>query len=769
MAVGQRIPKYDGIAHATGATKYIADIQLPGMVHVKVRGSDHHNARILSVDTSKAEALSGVVCVLTYRDVPQNRFGYSNDQLVLAEEYTRYVHQPIVAVAAEDVTIAEEAVKLIDIEYEVLEPVFDPLEAMGPDAPVIHEGGNVWNFGTYDRLRIRLGDVEQGFSEADYVFEDVFISQWQEQAPIETHAAFAEVDPRGKVTVHTVGHRVFSFQEHLAEVLQMPLTKVRVVGGTVGGSFGGKGELACEAVAALVALETGRPAKWVWTREEEFTLSTSRSSYILKMKTGVKKDGTIVARQVKSIKDSGAYFMDGGTGIKKNAIFGRGPYNIPDYHYDGYLAFTNKTPAGALRSYGVAVDTMAFEQQMDRIARELGMDSIEIRLKNTLRDGDISATGHPHDVVSAEEVLKAVAEAYRWEARKPLESDGVIKRGRGVCVSHMNTGATRGGESSMAQVRINADGTVNLLIGTVDVGQGAKTVLAQMTAEVLGIPLETITVTNADTETTPIDAGTGASQVTYVTGNAVKNAAEDARRQLLEVATEEMEIAPEDLDIKDGLIFVEGFPERNLTFAEVAYKAVKEQGRFLMGKGNYVITTTTPFNYETGMCVPYEAYGYGASIAEVAVDTETGEVTVEKLYTACDVGKAINPLLVEGQIEGGASIDLGFALTENIYPGYPAFDFKTTGFHDYLLLTAMDMPRQMQPVIVEKPSTRGPWGAKGIGELTTTVVAGAVLNAIYDATGVQIKRVPASPETVLRALKEGENSIIEAVIRDREV
>ncbi len=412
--VGQRALRYDGLQHVTGRTMFVDDLAFPGMLYSKALKSPHPNARILNIDASRAEKLAGVAAVATHRDVPNNRYGAIPDQPVFADDYVRYIGQPIAAVAAADEDTALEAVDLIKVDYEVLPPVFDPLEAMKPEAPVIHEGGNIAYFGDSPCRRIRLGDVEKGFAESDVIVEGTYTTPSVEHAQLEPHVGIAVPDATGRLTIYTVSQCIYFHAGQLSGILKLPLSRIRMVGGTVGGGFGAKNDLATDHVVAILALKCGKPVKWRWTREEEFLISSNRNPWYMEYKDGVKKNGKIVARKIRTIQDTGAYNLWGSMCMDKHCFMNRGPYNIANLWVDGYVVYTNKQPTGAMRGFGVTQPTFAWELQMDKIAEALGMDKLEIRLINALHDGDVNAAGQKLEAVAVEETLVAAAKAAGW-------------------------------------------------------------------------------------------------------------------------------------------------------------------------------------------------------------------------------------------------------------------------------------------------------------------------------------------------------------------
>jgi CO/xanthine dehydrogenase Mo-binding subunit len=745
--LGDRIVRYDGVGHVTGTTRFIDDIRIPGMLHVKAIQSPHSHARILRMSVAKAQEFPGVVLVLTSGDIPKNRYGIAGDHHVMADEYVRYVGQLVAAVVAVDETTAEKAAGLIEIEYEPLEAVLDPLEAMKPGAVQIREHGNIYRFGKSDKRVVRMGNVEEGFKSADFIFEDTFSTPVQAHGFLETHVGVATFDESSRLLVYTTGQSIHWIHPLLADVLQMPKEQIRVVGGVVGGGFGGKSDLSVEPVIAVAALKTGKPVKWRWTLQEELTLPTVRGAYQFYYKTGVKKDGTITARYVRAIHDIGAFCYRGTRVLDRQGTVAGGPYRLPHYWYDGYGVHTNKIPAAALRGFGVAPVMLAVEAHTDRIAREMGMDPLEFRWKNLLADGDIGYRGSRLEKTSARECLEQVERYYRREWKESFGAH--IRRGRGVAVGVMPIGLTAGVPPVAVQSHVTADGRVVIAVNTTDLGQGARTVFTQIASEVLEIPENGISVTMADSALYPNCAGSGAQQVTYVTGNALKTALEKIRHLCIDVAAKHWSVAEDQVVFSQGRASLKS-GRASLGIAELAAIAMTQE-KVLSAAGVYKTETVLP-DEETGLGRPYEEYGYGAAYAEVSVDTETGQVSVDRLVSAVDAGRAINPMLVEGQIEGGAAMNLGYALMEDLYPAYPKDKYLASGFHEYLVPTSQDVPH-IESIIVEKKSLKGPFGAKGIGETTASAIAPAVANAVANALGMMTHRLPLTSERVLTLLK----------------
>lgn len=754
--VGKGVPRVDGWEKCTGEAGYTIDLKLPRMLYGKILRSPLPHARIVSIDTRKARRLPGVKAVITGENVPAGRYGtWLKDQIIFSRNKVRYIGEPVAALAAVDEFTAQDALELIQVEYEELPAVFDPIEAMEPGAPIIHEDlasyesipgfptikhGNVCSF-----ARIKFGDVYKGFQAADYVFEHTFKTQRHHQSYIEPHAAVAQVDSGGNITVWSSTQTVFQTQAHLADALKIPHNKIRVIAPYVGGAFGGKLELMVEPYCLLLAAEAKRPVKIVMTREEEFIAGNPRHPVIAEIKTGVKKDGQLTARQGKLIFDSGAYAHEG-PGVNSYAAFCvKGPYNIPDLLAEASCVYTNNIVCGGFRGFGAPQTYFATESQLDIIARELSMDPLELRLKNAQEKGDRVVTGHAIPSSGFKETLLKVAEKLDWGQPK-----SVANRGKGIaCMLHPS-----GLLSSGAIVKMEEDGTVNVLVGSSEIGGGQKTIFSQIAAEELGIPLDAVTVTTSDTATTPFDWSTAASRSTFTVGNAVKMAAADAKRQIIEKAATLLEANVADLEAMDGRVYVKGTPERSVPMGQLMLMRHYLSGGPVIGKGAFC--HTEPF--EPGVLLegisqpPYASFIFGTQGTEVEVDPRTGKVKILRFAAAHDCGRAINPLAVEGQIEGGVVIGLGYGLTENVVLDSHG-NVVNPSFLDYKIASIRDLPK-ITPIIVESQDALGPFGAKGVGEPGLVPTAPAIANAIYDAVGVRITDLPVSAEKVLTAMKD---------------
>jgi CO/xanthine dehydrogenase Mo-binding subunit len=749
----------------TGEAKYATDARMPGMLYAKVLRSRYPHAKILRVDTSKAQKLRGVKAVVTSKDVPFNLMGLSAfDRPILASDKVRYVGDAVAAVAATDDDVAEEALSLIQVDYEVLPAVFDPIASMGPDAPIIHEDKNSYRHALYlepfrDRgrnnissiFRIIHGDIERGFAEADYIFEDTFRTGHEEHCTIEPHGGIASIDASGKVTVWASIANPSRFGPQFAAALGLKMSKLRILQTYTGGHFGCKGMPNIEPILALLTMKSRKPVKGVHTREEEFIASSVRHPFISTVKLGVKKDGTWVAHQIKNIVDIGPYNVFGGEVAAWGCIAGNGPYNVPNALLESCAVYTNNLLCGAYRGFGNPQVSFARESLIDHAARQMGIDPVEFRLRNAWSEGSITPTGQElkrgEYGVGIRETLMKAAEASRWN----VEADRTKKQGKGLASMVHGSGAACWvtADSSSCFIKVNDDGTVHLITGTVDVGQGSDTVLAQIVAEELGVDLDNITIMSKDSDAIPHDLGTVASRVTYFGGNAARIACQQVKEYLFKVAGDLLEANPKDLVTKNGQICVKGVPGRSIPIADVARYSLIFLGQHPIGNGTFKVTGA--LLDKNGQGNPVSAYLFATTVAEVEVDTNTGHVEVLKVHSAHAVGKAINPMYVEGQIEGAVLNGLGYALLEDmvVEGGRP----QAKNLADYKIPTSMDLP-SITPIIVEDYEPSGPFGGKGVGEPGMVAVAPAIANAIYDAIGVRMKELPITPENILKAIEK---------------
>ncbi len=747
IAVGKSLWRIDGIDKVTGSAKYAADIKLDNMLHARLLRSPHAHARVRHIDTSAAEKLPGVRAVATVLEVPRVveywfslRTEEKKRQMFLRDNVVRFIGDPVLAVAADDQATAEKALALIKVQYEPLPALLDPFEAIAETGLKIHDRGNIAF--QFEKL---YGDVREGFKKADIIIENTYRTTKQKHAALEPFGTcVAHFQPSGKLLVYSSTQLPHWSRHYLAGALDLPLNRVRVIKPHTGGSFGGRCGLihGLEVMCSWLSRQAGRPVRMSFSREEDFAATETRHPMTISIKTGVTKDGSLTANEVEIVSDVGGY----GThyiGVLADCLStGVGLYKISNYSFKAKAVFTNKSLCGALRGYGNPQMNFAQESQIDMLAAGLGMDPLELRLKNYRRRGEI-------DPVLEQEIrsnglaecLTQGAQSSGWKLKRHQEpGNGPKKQGIGLSAVLHGTGAGKAlPDPAAATVMINADGSVNLVTGAADEGQGNRTVLAQIAAETLGVAFDRISVSETDTETTPLDCGTHGSRQAYGGGLAVQAAANEARRKLLAYAAKELGVTADQFDIKNGTIFVVDDPDKTIPIGDLMRKVQIED----MSVCEQVIGSAA------GVAPAMPGY-YGAIFAEVEVDIETGEVKVLKLTSAFDVGRAINPELVKGQIIGGGVMGIGFALTEDLL--IEDGRVLNSGFTDYRLLRSCDVP-EIVPIIVESHEPTGPFGAKGVGEGCMVNVAAAIASAIYDATGVRLTELPMSPEAILQGLK----------------
>jgi 4-hydroxybenzoyl-CoA reductase alpha subunit len=748
--VGKRVPNVDSNVKVTGRAIYASDLNLPEMLFGKILRSPYPHARIKNIDVSEAKKLPGVCAVVTAEDTLKINYLVQgppfDDKPVLAYGKTRYIGDEVAAVAAVDERTALRALDLIKIEYEPLPAVFDPEEAMKEGAPVIHDNrpDNI-----SARTERNYGNVEKAFAESDYVFEDRYVTQAVSHCCLETRASLARWDSNVNLEIWSSTQSPYFVRKELAHVFAIPPTKVRVHQIHVGGGFGARSKV-CEdeGIAALLALKTGRPVKITYTREEELTATRIRHPMIITLKTGVRKDGTLLARHMRIITDNGAYTHTG-PGVQGVAgMVAASLYRVPNVRVEGYLVYTNKHFGGPFRGYGNPQATFAIESQMDLIATKLNIDPIELRIRNANQPGDTTACGWKIGSCALQECLERVREEIKWEEKKKNPVPG---RGIGVgCMIHASGFKVYlDGEWSSAIVKVTHDGMVEVYCGATDMGTWSKTSLAQVASEELGIPVDLIKMITMDTETTPIDLGAWGSRTIFIAGNAVKMAAAEAKQQLLEAAGKLLEVNPLELTIADGQIFITTDPYKKISIGEAVLASKERVGQAVYGKGHYEPEAEL-LDRSTGMGNISEAYTFSAQAVEVELDEETGTVKPLRIIAAHDCGYPINPTAVEGQIEGAVAQGLGYALMEN--HSYDNGRVLNDTLVDYKIPTAMDVPPIKALMLGYEP--KGPFGAKGVGEPGLVGIAPAVANAIFNATGVQIKTLPLSPEKVYWELKK---------------
>jgi CO/xanthine dehydrogenase Mo-binding subunit len=755
----------DAQARVSGGTNYVLNIELSGMLSGKILRSPFPHARIVKVDGSRAERLAGVAAVLTRGDFSaptglNGKYGrIFRDQTVVALDKVRFVGDPVAAVAAVNDDVATEALSLIEVEYEELPAVFDEEEALKPAAPLVHDprpeqqpmfskmiqdlpaGTNLCS-----HFKLRRGDVEEGFREADFVFEDVFRSPAAQHVPLEPHVTVAQFF-QGKLTIWTSTQMPHAIRSQMAELFNLSLARVRVIVETLGGGFGSKGSLRLEPIASFLALKASRPVKIVLKREEEF-VTVCKHPATIRVKTGVKKDGVLVARKVSANFNTGAYSDIGPVVARNGGSAMSGPYKIPHVWIDSCAVWTNVVPAGALRGFGVPQAVWAYETQMDMIAERLGLDPVELRRKNLLRNGDLFATGEKLVDMHYDELLDQAAADLQWTAsdarwcnkNHPLSEKDTIRRGKGLALVIK---ATITPSTSEAELKLNEDGSLNVLTSSVELGQGSKTVLAQIAADQLQVPVSRVSVSDPDTELTPYDQQTSSSRTTFSMGGAIAKAAADLKQQLLEHAAELLEASPSDLALEEGRVAVRGAPGRTLGYGEIALRS--SQGN-LIGRGAF--STRGGLDLETGQGIGSVHWHQGAVGCEVELDVETGKVRVLYLSPHVFAGRVVNPRLCELQLEGSTIFGLGQALFEEM-----AYDDRgqllNANLGDYNIPSFEDIPKQMDSRALEQT---GSDELHGIGETLLPPVMAAIGNAIYNAVGARIRDLPLTPEKILREL-----------------
>jgi 4-hydroxybenzoyl-CoA reductase alpha subunit len=773
--INSRTPRIDAPDKATGRAMFIDDLTMPGMLYGALLQSPLAHARILNIDTSKAEKLPGVKAVITAREAGLVKYGVSParyDETLFCHNKARYVGDEIAAVAAVDLETALEAISLIRVDYEELPGVFTIEGAMAEGAPQLHEKypGNICA-----EVHHEFGDVDAALAECDLVRTDTFKSKRQDGGFIEPQGCIADYDKRGYLTLHTSTQVPHYVQRTLSMVLGLPVGKVRVVKPYVGGGFGPKAEAnPMEMSACLLSMKTGKPVKMNYTREQVFLHCRARHQFTHSLTTGVKKDGTLMALKNECYLEGGAYSSFGIATIYYSGSLLGGPYKLPNMKYDGYRIYTNKPACGAQRGHGGVIARAAWEQQLDSIAEELGMDPVDLRLKNMMSAGDITCNELKMNSLGMRECIEAVRDGSGWKEKK-----GNLPKGKGIGMAcgFFVSGAGHSIYRSdthhcTVTTRLSEDGgTVHVYTGSAEIGQGSDTTFAMITAETLGIPLEWVKISSGDTDF-GIDLGAYSSRQTLMTGHATKEAAVDIRRQVLGVLARELKVDIAELDIKDGYIV---FKHNGVDFSELRRRYINEHSGWtdqpdgdrltfreaaritylargsVVGKGKYK-PLHLGGSYKGATVGTSPAYGCSAQVVEVGVDMETGQITVEKMTDAHDCGFAINRTSVEGQMQGALLMGLGEALFEEV-----KFDEKgrifNPNFGEYKIPTALDMPN-VDPIIVESHEPYGPDGAKEVGEGAIMPTIPAILNAVYDATGVRIRELPLTPERVYMALKQ---------------
>ena len=751
--IGRSVPKIDGRVKVTGEALYTGDLKFPNMLFGKILTSPHAHARILNIDTSEAKKLPGVKAVITHEDVPTKKYGISParyDENIFCIDKVRFVGDEVAAVAAIDEETVYKALKLIKVEYEVLPAVFDPLEALEPDAPCVQEEypGNI-----NVEIHQSFGDVEGALNRAFHVRRDTFIGHRTHHAMLEPHVSIA-MWHGDKLTLHTATQKPHYIQYYVAREFDMPRNNVRIVKPFLGGGFGGKeSAMGLDFAGAVLSRMTGRPVKMFYDRNEMFLFNRARHRQIMEMTTGVDRDGRILGVHANFIMDGGAYTSNGIATAYYSGALVTLAYDFENYRFDMIRVYTNLPACGAQRGHGAPHPRYALESQLDRIAQDLDIDPAEIRLRNARKPDTLT----PNELRVNSCELKACIEAAKrvsgWEEKK-----GKLPRGKGIGIASSSFLSGAGYPiyrtnlpHSSALIKVNDDGSAaTLYTGAADIGQGSDTVLCQMAAEAMGFRYENMTVISADTERTPHDFGAYSSRQTLMAGTAVKRAGEMIKKQILETAGQMMEVNPAELECRDAMVFLKNNPAIARTFSEVAREHFVKKG-LLVGHGSYS-PPKLGGRFKGAAVGTSPAYSFSTQVIELEVDEETGEISLHGAWDVHDSGTVINPALVEGQVHGGLYMGIGEAIWEEV-----RFDEKgrvlNPNLAEYRLPTTLDIP-MLNSLIVESSDPAGPWGVKEVGEGSSVPTEGCVANAIFDATGVYIDSLPFTYEKVWRAIKQ---------------
>ncbi|WP_254533235.1 xanthine dehydrogenase family protein molybdopterin-binding subunit [Natrinema gelatinilyticum] len=764
--VGESVVREDGFEKLTGNAEYAYDVEFPNMLWTSFVKSPYAHARIEDIDTSAAEELDGVHAVLTQDDFPDERFGDGLlDQTVLADEKVLFEGHYVAVVAAESRRLADEATQLVDVEYDQLEPVVDGEEAFKTDPPeVIHP--DLFEYETsdvlpptlvedrpnvYQNYTVGKGDVEVGFEEADRIYEDTYRTSPIQHVPMEPHVAVARPEGNHEMTIWTSCQAVHKIKNMSARIIDLPSRKLRMVEPYVGGSYGGKESPLLEPIVGQLAKATNRPVKAVHSREEEFKNATVSGESRITVKTGVTEDGDIVAREVEALLPGGAYTSTGFL-VARNCTFGTAnSYDIPHQYTETYGVYTNTPVSGSFRGFGVRQMLFPLESQIDEIARDLGMDPIEFRKRNLLEEGDVTAFNERRQHVVSEKCLDIAAEKIdRLDTSSP---DDETLSGVGIALVNKHSLAPT---ASSATVKVHPDGSVELRYSSDEIGQGNTTAMSQIVAEEFSIDVEDVEIVRADTDVTPFDQGSISSRSTFNMGHAARLACDDAKEELFEQAADVLEIPPEELETSDGRVYPEGDLDHGIEIEDVFTKAIYESGYFLqeggeiIGKDTWVMEAGDPEEGEIGRVNSF--YSEGIVATQLRIDKRTGAVDIEDLIGVFDVGKAINPKLVEEQVIGALSMGIGSALYEKMEYDPETGRTINANYSDYKIPTFHEHPMDIDSVVLEESHPEGPYGAKGIGEVPIVGVAPAFANAVRDAIGTRLHEIPLTPENIHRQL-----------------
>jgi len=751
--VGKPMPRHDAWEKVLGKTNYAGDHEIPGMLYVKALRSAHAAAKLVAIDTSAAEELEGVEVVLTAKDVPKNetvtKFGQTHTvggfeglYRVLADKKVRFYGETVAIVAAETLEICDEALKLIKVEYEELEGVFDPAEALKPGAYLVGEDDT----NLVCQYKVRKGDVIEGFAKADLIIENTYNVPQVDHIYMEPECGTAWLGEDDIITIRASTQVIEHFRG-IAEVLNIPQNKVRVIAPMVGGGFGGKEDITVETYLALVVFKTGKPCAMTWTREESLISHGKRHAYKMEYKTGVTKDGKIVAQQVEILSDAGAYVYLSPWILLYSTVKAVGPYDSETVKVDTRTVLTNNTFASANRGFGGAQVCFAYERQMDEVAKALNMNPLEFRRKNYLHQGDSLATGRVLE--NAVETEATGIKVMEMLGEKTVSNEPNILIGQGMASSMMSYGRmTFLHDTSRSYVSIELDGSVVVRCGVQDIGCGQTSSLASITAEVLGVDMADVTVFFGDTALTPLAGTTTATRMLYMSGNATLKAANAIRENLLTTAAGHLEVPVEELDLVDHQLVVESAPDKNMPIDQLV-KICASDGVELFNLAQFNAPAREFMDFTSGQGQVFADFTFGSHAVEVAVNTDTGEAKVLKYVASYDAGQVVNKLSAEGQIEGGAIYGLGYGMMEGIK--YDKGKTLNPDLATYLIPTTMDVP-EMQTDMIQSGGGLGPFGAKGLGEPSSVPSAPAFVNAVCDAIGKPINDLPASPEAILKVL-----------------
>jgi len=741
--VGVGVTRVDALDKVLGEARYGADLAATEPLHLKVVRSPKAHARIVSIVTDEALRVPGVERIFTARDIPgRNAIGIINkDQPVLASDRVRYIGDPVALVAGRTVESAEEGGRKVRIVYEDLPSITDPEDSLKPHAPLIHDKGNLLL-----EFHVVKGDIQAGFKKADVIVEETYTTTWVEHSYLEPDAGMSYLDEEGRITVICPTQNIHYDRKEVASVLSLPLERVRIIQCATGGGFGGRLDITVQCFLALAAYHLGRPVRMAYSREEVFQGTSKRHPLKIHYKTGAREDGTLTAVEVDILGDTGAYASYGVAVCVRSAVHATGPYQVPHVNVKSRMVYTNNPWAGAMRGFGIPQMAFAHESQMDILARILKMDPIEIRLKNAIRIGSDTPTGQT--LIASVGIGETLRKVKQWRdnripSRQARERP-YIRKGIGVGSMWYGIGNTGVANPSTAQVEVDPDGEVRLFTGAADIGQGSDTILLQIASEALGLSFQEISLIRGDTTMTTDAGASSASRQTYISGNAILCAVRNLKQEALKEAGKVLGVDEKDLFYENGKIGQRSDPSPFLSLKDLA----KRCGRRLRGEG-FFDPETTRLDPKTGQGVPYATYAFATHLAEVEVDVETGRVKVERIVAAHDLGRVIHPKNVIGQITGGVTMGMGFALMEEFIPG------KTNSFVNYLIPTVKDVP-EVIPILVEDEEPTGPFGAKGLGEPALIPTAPAILNAIADAIGERIYHLPANLERVLEAVRKNQ-------------